>query len=254
MLIIDEDTNQVIVKKNNLTKSYAFDSQEAFDAVSKMMLRVGWDSKYVYSFTWLGRPIIQLPDDIMTIQEIIYEIKPDVIVEIGVAHGGSLILSASICKSIEKGRVIGIDIDIRKHNRKAIEEHILFDYITLIEGDSIAKKTFDKVKKLICKDETVLVFLDGKHTKEHVLKELELYSTLLSKNSYIVAMDGIQKDLVGAPRSNNDWQWNNPTEAAKEFVKHNPNFQITPFKPIFNESLLNSRPTYWPEAFIKKIK
>ena len=254
MLQIDEEKNILSITKNNETISYPFDSQEAFEEISRIMLRIGWDTKYVYSFTWLGRPIIQLPDDIMTLQELIYEVQPDVIVEIGVAHGGSLILSASICKSIEKGRVLGVDIEIRPHNRKAIEEHILYDYITLIEGDSISDSTFNAVKEQIRPKEKVLVLLDGKHTKEHVLEELKLYSDLVTKDSYIVAMDGIQKNLKGAPRSNEDWEWNNPSEAAIEFNKNSRDFELIDFIPKFNEGMITKRPTYCPNAFLKRVQ
>ncbi len=254
MLQIDEEKNILSVIKNNKTITYPFDSPEAFEEISKMMIRVGWDTKYVYSFTWLGRPIIQLPDDIVTIQELIYEVKPDVIIEIGVAHGGSLMLSASICKSIEKGRVIGVDIEIRPHNKKAIEEHILYEYITLIEGNSIDLATFNTVKKLIKPQEKVLVLLDGKHTKGHVLEELKLYSGLVTKDSYIVAMDGIQKDLKGAPRSQEDWEWNNPSEAAIEFNNISNEFQLVDFVPKFNEGIITKRPTYCPNAFLKRVQ
>lgn len=247
---IDTDNSKVIVEENGKTNQFSLESAEAFDAVARAYLRVGWDNKYVYSFTWLGRPIIQLPDDMIRAQELIHEIKPDVLVEIGVAHGGSLIYYASIMKAMDKGRVIGVDVEIRDHNRKAIEEHAMFDRITLIEGDSIASTTLEQVKNQISADEVVMVFLDGKHTRDHVLKELELYSPLISKGSYILAMDGIQKDLVGAPRSKPDWAHNNAAVAAKEFVSKNPNFVISEPGPWFNEGSVENFVTYWPSAYI----
>jgi cephalosporin hydroxylase len=255
MITIDEENNKVIVTRNNATSEYSIGSPEAFKEISKAYVRSGWDAKYVYSFSWLGRPIIQLPDDMLRIQEVIYEVKPDFIVEIGIAHGGSLVYSASLCHAIGKGKVIGLDIEIRPHNRQAIEEHKMFDYITLIEGDSIASDTISKVDSLISKDSTVIVFLDGCHTKSHVLKELQAYSRFISKDSYIVAMDGVMKELVGAPRSDDDWDWNNPSDAALEFVERDDDFILQEPGMPFNEGKIKERtPTYWPNAFIKRIK
>ena len=254
MIIIDEESNKITITRNGETFEYGIGTPEAFREISKVYLRSGWDTKYVYSFSWLGRPIIQLPDDMIRIQEIIYEVKPDVILEIGVAHGGSLIYSASLCHAMGHGRVIGLDIDIRPNNRKAIEEHEMSRYITLIEGDSVAEETINQVAKLIKDGESVIVFLDGCHTKDHVLKELYEYSGFISKDSYIVAMDGIMRDMVGAPRSNDDWDWNNPSTAAIEFVKTHHDFILDEPKAPFNEGMITERtPSYWPNAFIKRV-
>src|SRR5262249_2601890 len=161
----------------------------------KEWLNVGWTQRYSYSFTWLGRPLIQLPEDVLRIQEVIHRVKPDVIVETGVAHGGSLILYASLCKAMDRGRVIGIDIEIRPHNRSAIEAHPLAHYITLIEGSSTDASVVGRVKSLIKPSETVLVILDSNHTRGHVLAELEAYAPIVTPNSYIVATDGIMADV-----------------------------------------------------------
>ncbi len=228
-----------------------------FRLVSEAWLRAGWDSKYVYSFTWLGRPVIQLPDDLIRIQEVIYSLKPDYIVETGIAHGGSLIFYASLCKLIGKGKIIGVDIEIRPHNRKAIEEHELYSKITLIEGNSVDIKTVNEVKKHIDlkANPTILVILDSNHTKEHVLKELYLYSPFVSAGSYIIAGDGGIKELVvGGPRTESDWSWNNPKQAAIEFVKNNPNFIIEEPKIAFNEGTTNNWISYWSGGFIKRVK
>ena len=230
---IDTDSDEVIVEENGETSHFPMGAAEAFDAVARAYLRAGWDTKYVYSFSWLGRPIIQLPDDMIRAQELIYRVKPDVLVEIGVAHGGSLIYYASIMNAMDKGRIIGVDIKIRKPNRKAIEGHAMFDRISLIEGDSIADTTLGQVKGQISEGEVVMVFLDGNHTYKHVLRELELYSSLVAKGSYILAMDGIQEDLVGAPRSQPDWRYNNSAAAARDFVKQNPDFEICEPGPQF---------------------
>src|ERR1044072_1413380 len=137
MIKIDLEQSLVWVEDDGQTTSHGLNTPEAFALLSKVWLRCGWDNKYVYSFTWMGRPIIQLPDDMIRLQEVIYSVKPDVIIETGVAHGGSLIFYASLCKAMGKGRVVGIDIEIRPHNRQAIEAHELASFVTLVEGSSI---------------------------------------------------------------------------------------------------------------------
>jgi cephalosporin hydroxylase len=226
---------------------------EAFEAVSAAWLRCGWDVKHVYSFTWLGRPIIQLPEDMFRVQEVITAVRPDVIIETGIAHGGSLVFHASLCKALGKGRVIGIDIEIRPHNRKAIEAHDLFPLIRLIEGSSTAPTVVDQVKALVKPGEAVLVILDSKHTRDHVLAELRAYSPLVSEGSYIVACDGIMRQVVGAPRTQEDWAWNNPISAIEEFLRETKEFvQETP-SFAFNEGLIGTPVTYWPKGYLRRI-
>lgn len=253
MVIIEKD-KVVVVDENGERAEYDIGTREAFRVLSKLWLRSGWDTKYVYSFTWLGRPIIQLPEDMMRIQEVIYQVRPDVIIETGVAHGGSLVFYASLCQGMGRGRVIGIDIEIRPHNRKAIEAHELVQYITLVEGNSIDENIVKTVKSFINPGERVIVILDSNHTKEHVIAELDAYSGLVSVGSYIVACDGIMETLVGAPRSNDDWMWNNPKAAAEDFVKDNDKFVIEEPQFLFNEGLVTERVTYWPSAFLRRIK
>ncbi len=253
MITIDTESSKLIVGGEE-SKTYGLNTPEAFDILSKVWLRSGWDNKYVYTFSWMGRPIIQLPEDMFRIQELIYNIKPDVIIETGIAHGGSLIFYSSLCKAMGKGRVVGVDIEIRPHNRKAIEEHPLFSYITLVEGSSIDSKIVNQVKNHVKPTDTVMVLLDSNHTKSHVLNELNAYSPLVTKGSYIVAMDGIMEQVVGAPRTESDWDWNNPKQAAIEFVKSNLNFEIKEPDFVFNESQIVNRVTYWPSGYIKRIK
>ena len=253
MIIIDKD-NVVVTDGKNKKIEYNIGSIEAFSIISKLWLRSGWDTKYVYSFSWLGRPIIQLPEDMIKIQEVIYRVKPDVIIETGIAHGGTLVFFASLCKAINRGRVIGIDIEIRPHNRKAIEEHELFEYITLVEGNSIDEHIVNSVKAMMKPGERGFVLLDSNHSKQHVLAELNAYSDLVATDSYIVAEDGIMGSLVGAPRSSEDWSWNNPKAAAEEFVKSHDDFIIEEPEFPFNEGLICERVTYWPSAFLRRIK
>src|SRR5215207_4240306 len=163
MIHIDLEQGFVEVEDGETKKRHGLDTPEAFELVSEVWLRAGWDTKYVYSFTWLGRPIIQLPEDMVRIQEVIFNVQPDVIIETGVAHGGSLIFYASLCKAMNRGRVVGIDIEIRPHNRKAIEEHELFDYITLIEGSSVDAHVVEEVRAGVKPGEKTIIFLDSCH-------------------------------------------------------------------------------------------
>jgi cephalosporin hydroxylase len=187
-------------------------------------------------------------------QEAIYRVKPDVIVETGVAHGGSLIFYAGLCKAMERGRVIGIDIEIRPHNRAAIEAHELFPYITLIEGSSIAPEVVSRVRALVRPGEKVLVMLDSNHTRDHVLAELEAYADLVSPGSYIVAADGIMQDLVGAPRSQPDWGSNNPQQAVRDFLARRTDFVLEVPPKAFNEGVVESPVTYWPAAWLRRVE
>ncbi|URZ16000.1 cephalosporin hydroxylase family protein [Clostridium felsineum] len=200
----------------------------------------------------LTRPIIQLPEDMVRIQEVIYDLKPDCIIETGVAHGGSLVYYASLCKAMGKGRVIGVDIEIRPHNRKAIEEHELYPLITLIEGNSTSDEVINNVKNLIKEDETVLVILDSCHTEEHVTSELELYSKFVTKESYIIVQDGIMKDLDDVPRGNISWKKDNPSVAAINFLKKHSDFILEQPNWKFNESNLDQNITEWPNAWLKR--
>lgn len=252
MIVIDGDKVS-ISDEGGEPRVYGIGSPEAFAVLSRLWLRAGWDSKYVYSFTWMGRPIIQLPDDMIRIQEVIYTLKPDVIIETGVAHGGSLIFYASLCKAMGRGRVVGIDIEIRPHNRTAIEAHEMSPFITLIEGSSVDPAVVEQVKSYVQSGDRVLVLLDSCHTKEHVLSELRAYSPLVSQGSYIVAMDGIMEQVAGAPRTQADWTWNNPRRAALEFVAENPQFRIEEPAFSFNEGTVTERVTYWPSAFIRRV-
>lgn len=253
-ITIDMGSGQVRVEDAAGESVHAIGTPEAFAAISRAWLRSGWDAKYVYSFTWLGRPVIQLPEDLIRIQEVIYRIKPDVIIETGVAHGGSLVFYASLLAAMGHGRVIGVDIEIRPPNRAAIEAHPLNSRITLIEADSILTETVDRVAREIGQPGAVLVILDSKHSKDHVLSELRLYSRFVTVDSYIVAADGIMESVAGAPRTSPDWTWNNPRSAIAEFLEENPDFEISEPAWLFNEGMVTSRVTYWPDAYLRRVR
>lgn len=252
-LILDTDARSLTLEEGDGAQVLPLYSKEAFEAISRQWVRVGWNEKYQYTFSWMGRPVIQLPEDMIRMQEVIFQVKPDVIIETGVAHGGSLIFYSTLCKAMEKGRIIGIDIEIRPHNRKAIEEHPLCDRITLVEGSSTAPDIVAQVKSLVKPDETVLVILDSNHTYAHVLDELEAYHDLVTPGSYIVATDGIMLDLGDVPRGVPEWDKDNPTEAARDFAAKHPQFVIEQPAWPFNESALDQNITHWPGAWLKRL-
>jgi len=185
--------------------------------------------KYTYNYTWLGRPIIKFPSDIVATQQIVWDVKPDLIIETGIAHGGSLILSASLLELIGgPGRVLGIDIDIREHNRKEIEAHPMMKRIDMIEGSSVAEDVMARVRAAAAKAKCVMVFLDSLHTHDHVLKELELYAPLVSVGSYMVLPDTfIEYFPKGYYAHNRPWDvGNNPMTALRAFLEKNKDFEI----------------------------
>lgn len=253
-ITIDMGTGQVRIEDAAGESVHAIGTPEAFAAISRAWLRSGWDAKYVYSFTWLGRPVIQLPEDLIRIQEVIYRVKPEVIIETGVAHGGSLVFYASLLAAMGHGRVVGIDIEIRPHNRAAIEAHPLKSRITLIEANSVLPETVSRVADEIGRPGAVLVVLDSNHSKDHVLSELRLYSRFVTVDSYIIAADGIMESVVGAPRTSPDWAWNNPRRAIAEFLEENKDFEISEPAWLFNEGMISSRVTYWPDAYLRRVR
>lgn len=251
-LTLDTDAGTLTIEEKKEKYSLPLYSKEAFEIISRQWVRVGWNQKYQYSFSWMGRPIIQLPEDMLRTQEVIFSLQPDVIIETGVAHGGSLIFYSSLCKAIDKGRVIGVDIEIRPHNRQAIEAHPLSDRITLIEGSSVDPNIIEQVYSLIKPNETILVILDSNHSYQHVMAELIAYSPLVTSGSYIIATDGIMLDLADVPRGQENWDKDNPAEAALDFAISNPEFTIEQPSWPFNESDLTNNITHWPHAWLKR--
>lgn len=205
--------------------------------------------KYSYNFSWLGRPIIKYPGDIVATQELIWETKPDLIIETGIAHGGSLMLSASILELIGHGEVLGIDIDIREHNKKEIENHPLFKRITMIEGSSVDLETFKKVEEIAANKKKIMVFLDSNHTHEHVLNELKLYSKLVSVDSYLVLPDTFIEYFPKGYYSDRPWDvGNNPMTALREFMESNDDFIVDDV--VSNKVLI----TEAFDSYLKRVK
>ena len=253
-MTLDTETRTLTLVENGRTETLPLYSRQAFEAISRQWVRVGWNQKYQYTFSWMGRPVIQLPEDMLRMQEVIYRLQPDVIVETGVAHGGSLIFYASLCKAMDKGRVVGIDIEIRPPNRQAIASHALSPLVTLIEGSSTAPEVVRQVRGLIKPGETALVILDSNHTYAHVAAELEAYAPVVTPGSYIVATDGIMLDLADVPRGLPGWESDNPSAAAREFAQRHPEFAIEQPAWPFCESDLTANITHWPDAWLKRVR
>lgn len=224
-------------------------NDSAFKKRSQEWAKESMDKEYVYNFEWMGRPIIQFPQDILAMQELIWKVKPDLIIETGIAHGGSIIFSASMLELIgNDGLVVGIDIDIREHNRREIENHSMFKRIELLEGSSISQDVIAQVHALAEGRDTVMVILDSMHTHDHVLQELQAYSSLVSKNSYLIVLDTFVEDLPKGYFPDRSWDvGNNPKTAVREFLKTNPEFEVD--KAIENKLMI----TVAPEGFLKKI-
>lgn len=252
-LTIDTDARTVSLDANGNTEDVALYSDRAFDLLSDLWLKVGWNQKYVYTFTWMGVPIIQLPEDIVRTQEVIWRVKPDVIIECGVAHGGGAIFMASLCKAMGKGRVIGVELEFRGDHRAQIENHMLSPLITLVEASSTDPKTVETVRSMIKPGETVMVILDSNHSKQHVADELNAYHDFITPGSYIVATDGSMESLHDVPRGKPEWTHDNPAEAAREFLALHPEFVLDMPKATFNESTLTKQLTHWPDAWLKRL-
>jgi len=205
-------------------------------------------AQYSYNFSWMGRPIIQYPQDMIAMQEVIWDIKPDLIIETGIAHGGSLVYYASLLELIGQGEILGIDIDIRSHNRKAIEEHPMFRRIKMIEGSSLSNEILERVKEIASEKTRILVCLDSNHTHDHVLQELRLYAPFVSPGSYIVVFDTIIEDLPDNYLPGRSWSvGNNPKTAVRQFLQENSNFIID--ETIDNKLLISVA----PQGYLKRI-
>jgi cephalosporin hydroxylase len=246
------DTKTGTIEPDNGIGAVDLYSAEGFDLLSHLWLRVGWQQRYSYQFTWMGRPIIQLPEDVLRLQEVVFSVRPEVIVETGIAHGGSLVFHAAMLKAMGGGRVVGVDIAIRPDNRKALEDHELSAAIHLVQGDSAATEVVAEVARLIGDDTPVLVILDSDHSREHVAKELEAYAPLVTHGSYVVVTDGVMQDLYDLPAGDLAWEADNPVQATKDFLTRHPEFELVEWRPRFNESRVTTQLTYWPSAWLRR--
>nr|WP_315230235.1 cephalosporin hydroxylase family protein [uncultured Albidiferax sp.] len=254
-------SDQFAAERAERLADYAQDT--AFKDLSRQWLQTSMDKKYVYNYDWLGRPIIQYPQDMVAIQELVWTVRPDLIIETGIAHGGSLILSASLlamldmCDAIESGstidprqsarKVIGIDIDIREHNRAAIEAHPMASRIQMVQGSSIAPEVVAQVREAAQGYKKVMVFLDSMHTHDHVLGELDAYAPLVSPGSYCVVFDTFVEDMPPHFFADRPWDvGNNPKTATRQWLAQHPDFTV--------DRSMESRlmVTVAPEGFLRR--
>jgi len=248
-------------KQENIKK---LGESPVMESISKEFINESAKLSYTYHFSWLGRPIIQYPQDIQAVQEIIWDVKPDLVIETGIAHGGSLIMSASMLamldymEAVESGekldpkaskrKVLGIDIDIREHNSLALKEHPMSVNIRLIEGDSLADDVISQVRSFAQDYQKILLLLDSNHTHEHVLTELNAYSDLVSKGSYCIVFDTVIEDMPKGSFPDRSWDvGNNPKTAVKEFLSKNKAFIVD--EEIHNKLLVTNA----SGGYLKKI-
>ena len=230
-------------------------ANEGLRTIADALMKATIPTRYSYNFSWLGRPIIQYPQDIVAMQELLWSVQPDLVIETGIAHGGSLIFSASMlelnaaCGGPKNAQVLGVDIDIRAHNRAAIEAHPLSGRIKMIQGSSIAREVVEEVKAVAAARQRVVVCLDSNHTHDHVLAELEAYAHLTTVGSYCVVFDTVVEELPAEFFADRPWgPGNNPWTAVREFLKRHPEFEID--KKIDHKLLISVA----PDGYLKRIR
>jgi len=217
------------------------------EKVGLQWTKVAEENRLSYEIDWLGVPVIQTPEDLILVQELIFKVKPDFIIESGIAHGGSLIYYASLMELLGKGKVVGVDIEIRENNRKVIEAHPLFKRIEMIEGDSVSDDTIREIRKRVPKNSKAIVCLDSNHTKAHVLKELQLYQDFVVPGCYIVVFDTNTSKLAELGACDKKYINNGPKEAAEEFLRINDNFEVDKY---YNKLYVSCS----PDGYLRRIK
>ncbi len=244
--IVATEKAQITLTCEGKSKTIDLYSQEGVEIVASLWLKLCCQYRLMYEPSWLGIPIIQLPTDIVMMQELIWKIRPDVIVECGLAHGGSAIFYASICELMGKGLVIGVDVEVRQHNRVAIQSHPMSKRIEIIEGSSVEPSTVDLVKKKLSGARTVMVVLDSNHSYAHVWQELNLYYEIVTPDSYLVVMDGAQAHVWDVPRGKREWKDDHPLQAIHDFLQEHPEFQLDPY-------YTRMQVTCSPDGFLRRL-
>ncbi|SEB05343.1 cephalosporin hydroxylase family protein [Rubrimonas cliftonensis] len=252
-LTIDDDAATLHVTDADGERTLPLYCDEAFALISRHYVRVGWNQKYSYTFSWLGRPVIQLPDDMMRLQEAIFMTRPELIIETGVAHGGSLIFYASLFEAMGAGRVLGVDIEIRPHNRAAIEAHPMSRRIELVEGSSTAPEVIAQARAAAAKAQRVMVILDSDHSHAHVTAELEAYADLVTPGCHLVATDGVMREVAGTPRGKPCWLTDNPANAAEDFARRRADFVLERPAPPWSEAAAVPEITHFPSAWLRRL-
>lgn len=236
---------------NSVTQSLY--TEAAFELLSRQWMRVGWSLGFFRAFTWMGQPVLQLPEDLVRLQEIIYQTRPDLIIETGVCKGGSLLYYASLCRTLGKGRVIGIDISIPPDVRDALRKHSLGTLIDLVEGSSTASESINAVTRLRKPEDRVMVVLDSAHTRQHVSRELEVYSPFVTPGCYLVVADGIMRDLADVPRGEASWLTDNPAQAVKDFLASHPEFILRTPGGLGDRGIVSASVTYFSDGWLRRL-
>ncbi len=235
-----------ISNKANVAQEIDIYTKEGLDVLALLWTKASTHHRLMYEPTWLGMPIIQLSEDIVVMQELIWKLQPDVIVETGVAHGGSAVFYASMLQLLGKGKVVAVDVDIRKHNEVAIKSHFLSSRINLIQGSSVDASVLAQVRAHIKPADKVLVTLDSNHSKAHVARELELYGELVTPGSYMVAMDGAQAWVSDIPNGKPEWKDDNPLVAIEDFVARDKRY-------VIDEYYTRLKVTASPKGFLRRL-
>jgi cephalosporin hydroxylase len=248
-------TQYELFKREGEQEIKAMGDDQALQVATRDWVNKANARKYSYHFEWMGRPIIQYPQDIVAMQELIWQVQPDLVIETGIAHGGSLIFSASMlelnaaCGGPKDAQVLGVDIDIRAHNREAIETHPMSKRITMIQGSSVAPEIVAQVRAKAQGKQRVLISLDSNHTHEHVLAELQAYAPLTSVGSYCIVFDTVIEDMPAAMFPDRPWgPGNNPKTALWAYLKEHPEFQID--RQIDHKLLISVA----PDGYLKRVR
>ncbi len=254
-IVIDTDAGTLNQIVDGVESSVGLFTKSAFETVSREWVRLGWNLKYYHNLSWFGLPILQLPEDLVRLQEVVYQLRPSVIIETGIFRGGSLLFHATLCQALGHGRVIGIDREIVPADRETLRTNVVGSRISLIEGNSVSPETVAQVSRLIGPEDSVLVILDSGHTKDHVAAELECYAPFVTVDSWIIAADGgIMIDSKDTPRGDTSWISDNPLEAATAFAaKHSEFRQEQPPWP-FHDGELTENVSYWRGGWLRRIR
>ncbi|HZU26800.1 MAG TPA: CmcI family methyltransferase [Bryobacteraceae bacterium] len=253
-IVIDTAARTLTTAEAGAEQTHGLYTPGAFDVLTREWTRVGWSLRYYANFAWFGLPVLQMPEDLMRVQEVIYRLRPDVIIETGVWRGGSLTFYASLCEALGNGRVIGIDKFIRPEDERAIAAHRLSARIRVIEGDSTSPDVVQRVREGIGPGESVLIVLDSAHDKDHVDRELECWCPLVTPGSYIVVADGVMRDLADVPGGEPQWIHDNPYAAAVEFAARHPEFVHEEPRWLTDEPGLPRAATYWPAGWLRRVR
>ncbi|MDA1313144.1 MAG: CmcI family methyltransferase [Acidobacteria bacterium] len=252
MKLVADTAARTLTVENGESATHDLYSRASFEHISRQWVRIGWSLRYYSGFTWMGLPVLQLPDDLVRFQEVIWDVRPSLVIETGVYQGGSLLFHASLCKAIGAGRVVGVDINVPSSLREAISDHMLGSHITLIEGDSASPEVSAKIERLREPGETTLVLLDSDHSRAHVRRELEAYAPLVTPGSYLIVADTIVRDLADVPGGDPSWAEDNPAAAVEDFLAAHPEFERAPRVSQTSVENLPAAVSYWQGGWLRR--